>query len=274
MRASLPRRVVCLTEESVETLYLLGREDLVVGVSGYARRPPAARLKPRVCAYVTADIPKILALEPDLVLGFSDLQAGIAKDLISAGLDVAVFNQRSLSEILGVVRMTGALVGAATAAEKLAARLAAGVERAARRSRRLPARPKVYFEEWDAPLISGIRWVEELVEAAGGKPVFPELRGKGLAKERVVEPAEVARRDPDLILASWCGKKADLAAISRRPGWEAVSAVRRGLLREVPSTIILQPGPAALTDGLAALERHVAEAARVLSQAASKTKRV
>lgn len=238
----------------------MGRWDLVVGVSGYTVRPPEARKKPRVCAFTTADVPKILALEPDLAVGFSDLQADIARDLIKAGVNVVIFNQRSVDEVLAVVRATGALVGAAAEAEALAARLAAGVEAARRESASLPKRPKVYFEEWDGPLISGIRWVEELVEAAGGEPVFPELRGKGLAKDRIVDPAEVVRRAPDLVVASWCGKKANLAAIKKRPGWDGIPAVKNGLVREIKSTYILQPGPAALTEGLAQLKALVLEA--------------
>lgn len=249
-----------MTEESVETLYLLGRGDLVVGVSGYAVRPPEARKKPRVCAFTTADVPKILALKPDLAIGFSDLQADIARDLIKDGVNVVIFNQRSVGEVLAVVRATGALVGAAAEAEALAARLAAGVEDTRRRAASLPRRPKVFFEEWDEPLISGIRWVEELVEAAGGDPVFPELREKGLAKDRIVTPAEVVRRAPDLVVASWCGKKANLKAIAARPGWDKVPAVRNGLVREIKSTYILQPGPAALTEGLAHLQGLIKEA--------------
>lgn len=255
-----PSRVVCMTEESVETLYLLGRQDLVVGVSGYAVRPPEVRRKPRVCAFTTADVPKILALEPDLAIGFSDLQADIARDLIRAGVNVVIFNQRSIAEVLAVVRATGALVGAAAEADALAERLAEGVETARRESASLPRRPKVFFEEWDEPIISGIRWVEELIEAAGGDPVFPELKGKGLAKDRIVSADEVAHRAPDLIVASWCGKKANLAAIKRRPGWDKVPAVKSGLVREIKSTYILQPGPAALTEGLSQLKALVREA--------------
>lgn len=254
---SWPRRVVCLTEESVEILHRLGRFDLVVGVSGYAVRPPEARKKPRVCAFTTADVPKILSLEPDLALGFSDLQADIARELIKAGVNTVVFNQRSIAEILSVVKATGALVGAAAEAEALAAELSAGVEAARRESKSLPRRPRVYFEEWDEPLISGIRWVDELVEAAGGEPVFPELRGKGLAKDRIVSADEVVRRKPELIVASWCGKKANLEAIRRRPGWDAVPAVKNGQVREIKSTYILQPGPAALTEGLSRLSALV-----------------
>jgi iron complex transport system substrate-binding protein len=257
---SWPRRIVCLTEESVEILHLLGRWDRVVGVSGYAVRPPEARRKPRVCAFTSADVPKILALKPDLAVGFSDLQADIARELIKAGLNVVVFNQRSVAEILSVVRAVGALVGAGPEGDALAARLEAGVAAARREAAALPRRPKVFFEEWDEPLISGIRWVEELVESAGGDPVFPELREKGLAKDRIVAAAEVARRAPDLIVASWCGKKANLKAIAARPGWDAVPAVRTGMVREIKSATILQPGPAALTEGLAQLQALIREA--------------
>ena len=258
-------RVVCLTEETAETLYLLGKGDMVVGVSGYAVRPPEVRLKPRVCAFTTADVPKILALAPDLVLGFSDLQADIARELIKAGQNVMVFNQRSLEEIYAMVRTVGALVGAAAEAETLSLRLAGRVDAAARAVASLPARPRVFFEEWDSPLISGIRWVEELVEACGGVPVFPELRDKGLAKDRIVDPAEAARRAPDLVVASWCGKKANLKAIAGRPGWAGVPAVRRGQVREIKSTYILQPGPACLSDGLDQLQRHVRDAAAAMA---------
>lgn len=250
-----------MTEESVETLYLLGRQDLVVGVSGYAVRPPEVRKKPRVCAFTTADVPKILALKPDLAIGFSDLQADIARDLIKAGVNVVIFNQRSLGEVLSVIRATGALVGASAEADALAARLEAGVDAARRKAASLPRRPKVFFEEWDEPLISGIRWVEELVEAAGGDPVFPELKDKGLAKDRIVSSAEAARRKPDLVVASWCGKKANLKAIAARPGWQDVPAVRNGMIKEIKSTYILQPGPAALTEGLAQLQALIKAAA-------------
>jgi iron complex transport system substrate-binding protein len=263
-----PRRIVCLTEETTETLYLLGEEARIAGISGYTVRPPRARdEKPRVSAFISADIPKIDALRPDLVLAFSDLQADIVRELVSRGHNVVVFNQRSVDEILRMVATVGALVGRQREGEALAEKLRAGVERVREQAARLPLRPRVFFEEWPDPLISGIRWVSELVEAAGGEECFPELRTCGLAKDRIVDPAEVARRDPDLILASWCGRKARPDKIAARAGWESVSAVRAGRIREVKSAIILQPGPAALTDGLQALHAHIAAAAADLAGA-------
>ena len=248
-----PRRIVCLTEETVETLYLLGEQDRIVGVSGYAVRPPQVRReKPRVAAFISADIPKILALEPDLVLTFSDLQADIVAGLIRAGIAVHAFNQRDIAGILAMIRTVGALVGVPDKADALArgfedrlARIAAGANGA--------LRPRVYFEEWDDPLISGIGWVSELVGIAGGKDVFPELSAKKSATERIVAPGAVIAAAPDVILASWCGKKVVPDKIRRRPGWDAIPAVRNGRIVEIKSTVILQPGPAALTDGLDAI---------------------
>ena len=248
-----PRRIVCLTEETVETLYLLEEQDRIVGVSGYAVRPPQVRReKKRVSAFITADIPKILALAPDLVLAFSDLQADIAADLVRAGIAVHVFNQRDVKGILAMIRSLGAMVGAADRAVQLAAsyeeRLAdiASVPRAA-------LRPKVYFEEWDDPLISGIGWVSELIEVAGGVDILPELRACKSAKERIVAPEMVRDLAPDVILASWCGKKVAPNRIRQRPGWDAIPAVRNNRIIEIKSPLILQPGPAALTDGLDAI---------------------
>jgi iron complex transport system substrate-binding protein len=253
MRQFPPRRIVCLTEETVETLYLLGEQDRIVGVSGYAVRPPQVRReKPRVSAFVSADIPKILALEPDLVLAFSDLQAGIVADLVRAGVDVHVFNQRDVAGILAMVRTLGALVGAAERAEELAQGLELRLATIAATSR--PSRqPKVFFEEWDDPLISGIGWVSELIEIAGGEDLFPELRHRQAAKDRIVSADAVREAAPDVILASWCGKKVVPARISARDGWSEIPAVRDGRIVEIKSTIILQPGPAALTDGLDAI---------------------
>ncbi|HXD72246.1 MAG TPA: cobalamin-binding protein [Vicinamibacterales bacterium] len=248
-----PCRIVCLTEETTETLYLLGQGHRIVGVSGYTVRPPEAREKPKISAFINAKFDKITALEPDLVLAFSDLQADLAAELVRRGLNVVTFNQRSVAEILQMIRMVGGLVGCQTQAEALADRLAAGLEDVRASAASLPTRPRVFFEEWDEPLISGIRWVEELVEIAGGDPIFPELTTCGLAKDRIVDPAEVARRDPEVIFASWCGKKMKKATIVNRPGWNAVSAVRHDRIYEIKSTYILQPGPAALTDGLAQL---------------------
>jgi iron complex transport system substrate-binding protein len=245
-----PSRIVCLTEETTETLYLLGQGDRIVGVSGYTVRPPEARLKPKVSAFINARFDKIEALRPDLVLAFSDLQADLVAELARRGLNVVVFNQRTVAEILQMIAMLGGLVGCQREAEQLGERLAEGLDRIRESAARFPSRPRVFFEEWDAPLISGIRWVEELVAIAGGTPIFPELAAAGLAKDRVVDPMEVARRDPQVIFASWCGKKVKKAAIRSRPGWAATSAVRDDRIFEIKSTYILQPGPASLTDGV------------------------
>src|SRR6187431_285512 len=248
-----PQRIVCLTEETTEVLYLLGEQDRIVGISGYTVRPPEARQKPKVSAFINAKFDKIQALEPDLVLAFSDLQADLAAELVRRGLNVVVFNQRSVAEILQMIAMLGGLVGCQREAEQLADRLAADLDRIRESAARFPVRLRVFFEEWDDPLISGIRWVEELVEIAGGAPIFPELARSGLAKDRIVDPAEVARRDPQVVFASWCGKKVKKATILSRPGWDAVSAVRDDRIYEIKSTYILQPGPASLTDGVAQL---------------------
>jgi iron complex transport system substrate-binding protein len=245
-----PSRIVCLTEETTETLYLLGQGDRVVGVSGYTVRPPEARSKPKVSAFINARFDKIEALRPDLVLTFSDLQADLAAELVKRGIPVVAFNQRSVAEILQMIRMLGGLVGCQDAAEKLADRLSADLDRVRDTSSRFSARPRTFFEEWDEPLISGIRWVEELVEIAGGAPIFPELASAALARDRIVDPADVARRDPEVIFASWCGKKMKKATIVGRAGWNAVSAVRHDRIYEIKSTYILQPGPASLTDGV------------------------
>jgi iron complex transport system substrate-binding protein len=245
-----PNRIVCLTEETTETLYLLGQGDRVVGVSGYTVRPPEARAKPKVSAFINARFDKIEALRPDLVLAFSDLQADLTSELIRRGLPVVTFNQRSTAEILQMIRMLGGLVGCQAAAERLAADLATGLDRIRQSARRFPGRLRVFFEEWDEPIISGIRWVEELIEIAGGAPIFPELADAGLARNRVVDPSEVARRDPEVIFASWCGKKVKKAVIRARSGWDQVSAVRQNRIFEVKSTYILQPGPACLTEGV------------------------
>jgi iron complex transport system substrate-binding protein len=253
MRHFPPRRIVCLTEETVETLYLLGEEDRIVGVSGYAVRPPRVRReKPRVSAFISADIAKILKLEPDLVLAFSDLQADIVSDLVRAGVDVHVFNQRDVAGILAMIRTLGALVGAAERADCLATgfeKRLADIAATARPSHK----PRVYFEEWDDPLISGIGWVSELIEIAGGEDVLPELRFQQSAKDRIVLPDAVREAAPDVILASWCGKKVVPDRIKKRPGWSDIPAVRNDRIVEIKSSLILQPGPAALTDGLDAI---------------------
>jgi iron complex transport system substrate-binding protein len=245
-----PSRIVCLTEETTETLYLLGEGRRVVGISGYTVRPFEARAKPRVSAFLSARFEKIEALRPDLILGFSDLQADIAAELVRRGYPVMVFNQRSVAEILQMVRVLGALVGAGGRANALASGLERSLDDLRETARGFARRPRVFFEEWSDPLISGIRWVEELVEIAGGAPIFPELARAALAKDRIVDPAEVARRDPQVVFASWCGKKVKKATILSRPGWGAVSAVRDDRIYEIKSTYILQPGPASLTDGV------------------------
>ena len=255
---SYPRRIVCLTEETTETLYLLGEGERVVGVSGYTVRPPEARSKPKIAAFINAKFDKIAALRPDLVLAFSDLQADLVSELVKRGMNVVVFNQRSVAEILQMIRMLGGLIGCQSSAEQLAAKLAADLDRMRDAGARLPRRRRVFFEEWDQPLISGIRWVEELVEIAGGAPIFPELAGAALARDRIVDPAEVARRDPEVIFASWCGKKMRKATIVSRTGWDNVSAVRDDRIFEIKSTYILQPGPASLTDGVRQLHAILA----------------
>ena len=255
-----PSRIVCLTEETTETLYLLGEGDRVVGVSGYTVRPPEARRKPRVSAFINARFDRIEALAPDLILGFSDLQAGIAAELITRGYPVVVFNQRSIAEILQMMRMVGSLVGCAARAEALVAEMAAGLDAIRHAAARLPRRPRVYFEEWDDPPISGIRWVEELVEIAGGEPIFPELRTAALGKDRIVAADEVRRRAPDVIVASWCGKPVRSQRIAARPGWADLAAVRDGHIYEIKSPFILQPGPAALTEGVRQLHQIIERA--------------
>jgi iron complex transport system substrate-binding protein len=257
-----PQRIVCLTEETVETLYRLGEQDRIVGISGYCVRPPEARRdKPRVSAFTSADIPKILGLRPDLVLAFSDLQADIVAALIREGIAVHAFNQRSIAEIFDMIRMLGALVGAADRAGGLAAELEAGLAAARRRAAMLPRRPLVYFEEWDEPMISGIAWVSELIGAAGGTDIFADRAGGKSAKERIVTTEEIIARQPDIIIGSWCGKKFRAEKVAARPGFERISAVRNGALHEIKSPIILQPGPAALTEGLTALQTIVAQTA-------------
>jgi iron complex transport system substrate-binding protein len=256
-----PSRIVCLTEETTETLYLLGEGDRVVGISGYTVRPPEAREKPKVSAFINARFEKIEALRPDLVLAFSDLQADIAAGLIRRGYTVVTFNQRTIAEIFQMIRMVGALVGRPDRALELADTLARGLDDIRVRAAALPRRPRVFFEEWDNPLISGICWVDELVEIAGGDPLFPELREEKLAKSRIVDPAEVAARDPEVVIASWCGKAMKKRTIVERPGWGRVSAIRNDQVYEVKSTYILQPGPASLTEGVTRMHECIARAA-------------
>jgi iron complex transport system substrate-binding protein len=245
-----PSRIICLTEETTETLYLLGEQDRIAGVSGFTVRPPEARKKPRISTFLSADFDRIEALDPDLILAFSDLQADLSRELVKRGYPVFTFNQRSIVEILEAVRVIGGIVGAGDRAEKLAQELERGVEDVRASAARFARRPRVFFEEWDSPLISGIQWVEELVEAAGGDPVFPGLRSAALAADRIVDPAAVIERDPDVIIGSWCGKGVNFGKIRARAGWDAITAVRNNALYEIRSSYILQPGPAALTEGL------------------------
>ena len=260
MRAFPPRRIVCLTEETVETLYLLGEDARIVAVSGYAVRPPQVRReKPRVSAFISADIEKIVALDPDLVLTFSDLQSDIAAELVRRGAEVHAFNQRDLAGIYAMIESLGALVGVPEKAARLAAELRGRVEAQAARANSYPARPRVYFEEWDAPMISGIGWVSELIHAAGGIDVFPDRARCASAKERIVTPEAVVAAAPEIVIGSWCGKKFRPERFRARPGFAALPAVRDGFVREIKSPLILQPGPAALTDGLEALRAIVAE---------------
>jgi iron complex transport system substrate-binding protein len=251
---------VCLTEETTEALYLLGEDWRIVGISGFTVRPPRARReKPRVSAFTSAKLERIAALEPDLVLGFSDLQADIAADLARRGIEVHVFNQRSVAEILRMLHTLGGMIGCEAKARALVERLDAGLAELRAVASALPRRPRVYFEEWDSPQISAIRWVSELIDVAGGEDVFPELARCPLGRERIVaDPLEVVRRAPDIIFGSWCGKKFSPRSVAARPGWQDVPAVRDGELREVKSSIILQPGPAALTDGVRELHRVIA----------------
>ena len=261
VRTPFPSRIVCLTEETTETIYLLGEGDRIVGISGYTVRPPEARSKPKVSAFINARFEKIDALAPDLVLAFSDLQSDIAAELIRRGHTVVTFNQRSIVEILQMIRIVGGLIGCQDRAIELAASLERGLEDIRARASALPRRPRVFFEEWDSPLISGIQWVDELIEIAGGESIFPELRGQGLARNRIVHPDAVVARDPELVLASWCGKAMRKKTIVERPGWERVSAVRNDHIYEIKSTYILQPGPASLTEGVARLHEHIARVA-------------
>jgi iron complex transport system substrate-binding protein len=257
MDARYPQRIVCLTEEPTEVLYALGLEDRIVGISGFTVRPARARKeKPRVSAFISAKIDRILELKPDFVVGFSDIQADIAQALIKHGIEVWISNHRSIEGILGYIRRLGALVGAAEQAENYALELETRIERVRQDALRFSRRPRVYFEEWDEPLITGIRWVSELIGVAGGDDVFPERALCALGKDRILaDPGEVVRRAPDIILGSWCGKRFRPNQVAARAGWDAVPAVRTGELHEIKSPLILQPGPAALTDGLDAIHR-------------------
>ena len=252
-----PERIVCLTEETTETLYLLGEQRRIVGISGFTVRPPEARReKPKVSAFTSAKIDKILELKPHLVLGFSDIQADIAAELVCRGVEVHVFNQRSVAEVLRMIVMLGGMIGCQVKAEVLVENLQKGLGDIRAAAAKLSRRPRVYFEEWESPQISCIAWVSELIGVAGGEDIFPELAREPLGKNRIIaDPAEVIRRQPDIILGSWCGKKFRPERVAARPGWQAIPAVRDAELHEVKSSIILQPGPAALTEGVSSLSR-------------------
>jgi iron complex transport system substrate-binding protein len=258
-----PRRIVCLTEETTETLYRIGEQDRIVGISGFTVRPPQARKeKPKVSAFTSAKIERILALKPDLVLGFSDLQADIAADLIRAGVAVHIFNQRSVAEIFEFIQLLGTMVHAGERTRRLIDELQAGIERVSERAARLSWQPRVYFEEWDEPMISAIRWVSELIGIAGGEDCFAKLAAEPSAQRRIIADGNaVIARAPDLIVGSWCGKKFKPERVAARAGWDAIPAVRNGRLREIKSPDILQPGPAALSDGLSQLHEHIAACA-------------
>ena len=261
MRADFPERIVCLTEETTETLYLLGEERRIVGISGFTVRPARARReKPKVSAFTSANIERIVDLKPDLVLGFSDLQADIAASLIRAGIEVHVFNHRTVGEILRMIGVLGGMIGCEARAAALIEDLAAGLAAVTGRAAVFKRRPRVYFEEWDAPQISAIAWVSELLGMAGGEDCFAELARESLGRNRIIaDPAEVPRRAPDIILGSWCGKKFRPERVAARPGWAEIPAVRTGFVREIKSAIILQPGPAALTAGVRALQEVIEE---------------
>lgn len=255
-----PRRIVCLVEEPTEVLYALGEQDRIVGISGFTVRPPRARKeKPKVSAFTSAKIEPILALKPDLAIGFSDIQADIAAELVRRGVEVWISNHRSVEGILDYVRRLGAMVGAAAKAEAYADALERDVAAVAEKAATLNVRPRVYFEEWDEPRISGIQWVAELVRIAGGDDIFPELAAESLAKQRILaDDSEIIARDPQIVFGSWCGKKFQPGTVAARAGWQNVSAVRDAQLFEIKSPIILQPGPAALTDGLSEIHAHIA----------------
>jgi len=255
-----PERIVCLTDETTEILYMLGEQDRIVGVSGFTTRPPEARSKPKVSTFNSANYDSILDLRPDLVLTFSDVQAEITRQLVLRGVTVFNFNQRSVAEILNMVLALSRIVGKSEAGLALIAELQTGLEQIAASAKTFTRRPRVFFEEWNDPLISGIEWIEELVEIAGGQPIFPELRKCSASRDRVVDFAAVVERNPEVILASWCGKKADKQEVCSRPGWSEISAVQRGLIYEVRSSDILQPGPAALTEGVRQIHAILARA--------------
>jgi iron complex transport system substrate-binding protein len=259
MKDRYPKRIVCMTEEPTETLYLLGEQHRIVGITTYTVRPPEAKKeKPVVSAFTSANIEKILNLKPDLVIGFSDIQAEIASELIKKGVEVHIFNHRSVEEILNMIQQLGSLVGAGEKASRYIGETEKNLATIQAESRKLKIRPKVYFEEWYDPMITGIQWVTELVEMAGGIDCFPEHKNQALAKGRIVkDPMEVVRRNPDIIIGSWCGRKFRPDRVKKREGWQEISAIQNDQLHEIDSSIILQPGPAALTDGIKALQKII-----------------
>jgi iron complex transport system substrate-binding protein len=256
---SYPRRIICLTEETTETLYLLGEQDRIVGISGYTVRPPEARRdKPKVSAYINAKFDKIMALEPDLVFAFSDLQADIAAELIRRGVNVFTFNQRGVTEILEMILTVGRIVAAEDRAQVLVEQLQSDLDAIRDSATQFPYRPRVYFEEWYDPFISGIRWVDELIEIAGGDTVFPQLRNCQAAKDRIVSPEAIIQANPQVIIGSWCGRQVKKDMIRRRENWESIEAVKSNHIYEVKSAYILQPGPASLTEGIRQIHRTLA----------------
>lgn len=265
--AKYPERIVCLTEETTETLYLLGEQDRIVGISGFTVRPPQARKeKPRVSAFTSAKIDKIMDLKPDLVIGFSDLQADIARDLIKLGANVLLLNHRSVNEILGMILQLAALTGSTEKGQELVQTYINSMQACASRASRLSKRPAVYFEEWDEPMISGIRWVSELIQIAGGNDCFPELAACSGGADRIIkDPQSVIDANPDIIIGSWCGKKFRPEKVAARKGWQSITAVQNEQLHEIKSPVILQPGPAALTEGLDNIEKiiHAADKQRI-----------
>ncbi|MDO5510715.1 MAG: cobalamin-binding protein [Weeksellaceae bacterium] len=256
-----PQRIVCLTEEPTEILYLLGQEDRIVGVSGFTMRPLRARNeKPKISAFTTANIEEIVALNPDLVIGFSDIQADIARELIARGINVWINNHRSVSQIYNLIVQLGSMVGQMDAAERLVREIQGQINQISRANLQQAHKPKIYFEEWYDPLITGIQWVGEIIELAGGQDIFPEHRNASLAKDRILaDGSEVVKRNPDIILASWCGKKFKKDKLVSRPNWNQITAVQQNHIYEIDSEIILQPGPAALTDGIAEITQIIAD---------------
>lgn len=255
---SNPKRIVCLTEEFTEIIYLLGREELIVGISGFTQRPKEARkTKPKVCSYLEANYDKIESLKPDLCFAFSDLQADICRELIKRGINVMCFNQRSVEDILNVIWTVGRVIGEQEKTKAMLSKITKKIKAVQNKGKKKSVRPKVYFEEWDEPMISSIRWVAELVELCGGEYIFPEKMNNGLAKDRIVGSEDVIERNPDIIIASWCGKPVKKNQIKNRTGWENINAVKNNRIYEISSTIILQPGPASLTDGVNELIRII-----------------